>query len=151
MYGEVSVERQTNQCTCDWLESSIRVITKWYNKSKHYITLYILVKEMTVYINYPHSMRTLKRDIYFGQILWSYRGATYGSAVKPRKHSQVANWPIYFFIFFQRRGILNSAHNFWETFLEKLYFFQIICYMIQHSEINGGSEPKMAVPFFLSA
>ena len=28
VYGEVSVERQTNRCTCDWLESSIRVITK---------------------------------------------------------------------------------------------------------------------------
>ena len=28
VYGEVSAERQTNQCTCDWLESSIRVITK---------------------------------------------------------------------------------------------------------------------------
>ena len=44
---------------------------------------------MAVYINYPHSMRTLKRDAYFGQILWSDRGATYGSAVKPRKHSKL--------------------------------------------------------------
>ena len=35
------------------------------------MTLYIPVKEITVYINYPHSMRTLKRDAYFCQILWS--------------------------------------------------------------------------------
>ena len=66
---------------------------------------------MTIYINYPHSMRTLKRDIYFGQILWSDRGATYGARVssKTTKTLQVA---YIFSFFFQRRGILDSAHNF---------------------------------------
>ena len=70
---------------------------------------------MTVYINYPHSMRTLKRDIYFGQILWSDRGATYGSAVKPRQHKL----PIdpYIFSFFSKERYIGFSSQLLRNFI----------------------------------
>ena len=71
---------------------------------------------MTVYIIYPHSMRTLKSDIYFGQILWSDRGATYGSAVKPRKHSKLPIDPYIFSFFFK-----GEVYWIQLTTFEKLY------------------------------
>ena len=71
---------------------------------------------MTVYINYPHSMRTLKRDIYFGQILWSDRGATYGSAVKPRKHSKLPIDP-YIFSFFSKERYIGFSSQLLRNFI----------------------------------
>ena len=77
---------------------------------------------MTVYIYYPHSMR----DAYFGQILWSDRGATYGSAVKPRKHSKLPIDPNIFSSFFKGEVYWIQLTTFEKLFQINYIFLQII-------------------------